>query len=402
MYLLEAVEKGSVYNTDDTQTEQHIQETSTNSENSKESLSGGEIPMQSLNRTTIIDVGNDAANLQLDKQELQKPSQKRPRSDDEDDEEVALEKEARKIIKLYEEGKELDDEPPLKNLPDDSQLVTDLDNAKNLDDVLKIAQNETHSERRNRLSRQKNAFFVSTLCVKQEPIDEFTEVDVQFVGDNDAVYNEFTTDVGTLNRGQLNEKKVELKGKLIEERTLKMYTCDRNLDSDNNNNNATHAKTTKEENGKEANNSPVYEDKVMKSKSSDGPSIKEIVETMSSSKATVDASRILVSPQKSPSSHLTRFFECKLCTLCFKSFDSYHFHMRCQHGGIVNGTTTRQNYPCKHCKETMTSKKQLSRHLLFKHGGCGKSLVYNTKCSICGLAFLRRSYLKSHMRMRHK
>ena len=124
---------------------------------------------------------------------------------------------------------------------------------------------------------------------------------------------------------------------------------------------------------------------------------------------------------KSSSSN-SSFFKCEECSLYYKSKESFHFHMQSTHGEttiLMNGNhsdcqTTNQkqqqrkhkSYSCKRCKALFTSSKHLLRHVTFVHGtasGGGDGLigVNGTKCTICGNAFLKRFYLKSHIRICH-
>eukprot|EP00111_Clytia_hemisphaerica_P016330 TCONS_00048355-protein len=249
---------------------------------------------------------------------------------------------------------------------------------------------ESRMERRNRVSIMKNALYISTLCMKEEPIDEFTEVDVQVYGTDDEkeVTESFTTDVRSLNNKMTNLKTLDLRAGFGDvDKPLKMYSCHRNV----------HEEFVRSDEMRD-----IQEERESKSELVDSNLPVSHEELSKISKEIIKES-LLKTPTKVDPVHQSddekspTFFKCRDCTLYFKSRESYHFHMKSTHGVKTNGVTTGK-YICKLCQIVLSTKKQLLRHVTFKHG---RSKVSGDKCSICGLNFLKRAYLKSHMRKSH-
>ena len=327
-------------------------------------------------------------------------------------------------------------------------------------DTMDTEDTESPIERRNRLSRLKNVFYISTLCaLKEEPlVDEFTEVDVQIVDEEDGttVVESFISDVNSLNsrKGvQSFNKKIapnttperqglptsnicgdsllafkaplpnnsaaspfatpppQVEANEVRAKVQKHYSCDRDLltsfdympaqeliENNQVKEPSTEVTDYNRREGKQC--EPLQNMDSVISKVCD-------VSTATAAAKVNRAEPMVTNTSNAPSS--SSFFKCGECSLYYKSKESFHFHMKSTHSetAILNGDNDNyetkqqhsQRYSCKHCKALFTSSKRLLRHVTFKHrASCS---VDGTKCTICGHTFLKQFYLKSHIRLCH-
>ena len=251
---------------------------------------------------------------------------------------------------------------------------------------------ESRIEKRNRISVMKNALYISTLCIKEEPIDEFTEVDVQVYGTDDEkdVNESFTTDVRSLNsksaRVETSDFRTGFGGIDI---PLKMYSCHRNVHEE-----FVRSDEMIEMQGERESKSEVIDSNLPVSNEELSKISQEIIRESQISKEVKKESLMKtptkVNPIHQPDNEKSpTFFKCRNCILYFKSRESYHFHMKSTHGATTNGVTSGKHI-CKLCQAILSTKKQLLRHITFKHGSRNSS---GDKCSICGLNFFYRRSL---------
>ena len=357
-----------------------------------------------------------------------------------------------------------------------------------------VEEEESRMELRNRLSRLKNAFYISTLCpMKEEPdVDDFTQVDVQIVdsGDESRVIESFTSDVHSLNSKLIKTQLIGINKNIIntssydvnqcsttkggdstvidtdkladhlttlqsnasdtvngesnirekeqsniptkeslsqhdEVSIQKFYSCDRDLHDDEESllQESIKIKNNYEKNYKDvvgvAGTAADFVDEtlpptgtatefngVLDHDNNDEGIVASTAPTLVSKEPStpvkvnrVEVKNVMNSPTSSPS-----FFKCKECCLYYKSKESYNFHMESTHGSettaLLNGSKIKHQthqHSCKCCKALFTSSKRLLRHTTFIHGRRSVDI----KCKFCGHAFLKRFYLKSHMRLCH-
>lgn len=82
-----------------------------------------------------------------------------------------------------------------------------------------------------------------------------------------------------------------------------------------------------------------------------------------------------------------------LCTKCdkiFEKFFEYYLHKKDRHPQF--------RYECSKCKKEFSNRLYMLRH---EKTHLENKKIYNEICTICGKVFLRKSYLKLHMRVKH-